>query len=326
LERFAGLTGAGARRLRVSNDRIVVVGAGGWLGLATLELLHRLLGPIFSERVVAFGSSARRLELRCGLQVPQAALGELRGLAPRPSLVVHLAFLTQEKAKVMPAAAYLAANRAISADVLGALDPIGARGVFVASSGAVYRVADPATAESLRLYGGLKLEDEANFTDWAAHGARRCVIARVFNLAGPYVNKQSSYALACFIADALAGRAIQVAAPRPVYRSYVAISELMSVVFAALTDGGAGPIRFDTADARDYEMAQIARAVLAALGLGLGVRRAPLSQTEPDRYVGDGALYGDLRHRYEVDPVTFADQILETAEYMSQTLYSAGLA
>ena len=42
-------------------------------------------------------------------------------------------------------------------------------------------------------------------------------------------------ALASFIADALAGRPIEVRASAPVWRSYVAIAELMSVVLDWLT-------------------------------------------------------------------------------------------
>jgi UDP-glucuronate decarboxylase len=317
---FPGLTGEGARRLARSDLRIVVVGAGGWLGLATLELLQRLLGADFDLRVRAFGSNARTLHLRDGVRVEQCAAEDLRGLTPAPSLVLHLAYLTQEKARAMPVEAYEAANRAISANVLEALDPIGATGVFVASSGASYAADDPDAAASLRLYGSLKREDERAFAAWAGRTGRSAAIARIFNLAGPYINKRTSYALACFIADALARRPVTVAATRPVYRSYVTISQLMSVVFGILTERAAGSIRFDTAGERDYEVGEIAAAVVAALDADVPVTRPPLSSDAADRYVGEGAIYDELRLHYGVGPVSLIDQIRETAQFMTQSL------
>jgi UDP-glucuronate decarboxylase len=312
------LTGVGAARLREEAWRVVVVGAGGWLGLATLELLQGLFGKDFPTQVRCFGSGVRTLALRGGVAVEQQPLSLLADLTPRPTLVLHLAFLTQEKAKAMPEADYAAANRTISGSVLEALDGIGAEGVFLPSSGAVYMVDQPDAAASMRLYGRLKLEDEAAIADWCQRRRKRAVIARVFNLSGPYINKQSSYALACFIADALAGRPIEIRATRPVLRSYVAISELMSVVFGALTDGEAGPLLFDTAGDDVYEMDEIAAVVGEALGHGQGVRRSVLTDSEPDRYTGDGGLYTWLRDHFAVHPVDFARQVLETSRFMAE--------
>jgi nucleoside-diphosphate-sugar epimerase len=311
------LTGLGATRLRDGPWRVIVVGAGGWLGLATLELLHGLFAERFAERVTCFGSNDRTLALRGGLTVEQQPLTRMASLSPSPTLVLHLAFLTQEKAKAMPEAEYVAVNRAISGAVLDALDAIGAEGVFLPSSGAVYMADRPAAPPSMRLYGRLKLEDEAAFAEWSQRRNKRAVIARVFNLSGPYINKQSSYALACFIADAQAGRPIEIRATRPVLRSYVAISELMSVVFGALTDGQAGPVSFDTAGDEVLEMGEIAAAVARVHRHSRGARRSPLTESEPDRYTGDGALYRRHRDVLEVRPVSFAEQVEETSQFMA---------
>jgi nucleoside-diphosphate-sugar epimerase len=289
------------------------------MGLASLELLHRLLGAsAFDARVVGFGSQRRTLALRDGLRVEQRPLDDLARLPPQPTIVLHLAFLTQEKAKAMSEADYVAANTAISRRVREALDGVGSIGVFVPSSGAVYMADHPAAQASLRLYGRLKLEDEAMFAAWAEQGGdRRTVIARVFNLSGPYINKQGSYALACFIADALAGRAIEIRATRPVYRSFVAISELMSVALGALAEPD-GPVAcFDTAGDETLEMGGIALLVKQALGTPGDIRRPPLDSSLPDRYVGDGAVYRRLRAQAGVIPVAFLRQIETTAAYMS---------
>jgi UDP-glucuronate decarboxylase len=315
---YPGFSGVGADRLRDGPWRIVVVGASGWLGLATLEMLHGLLGPDFHRRVAAFGSGARILTLRGGVAVDQQPLQALARLPQAPTLVLHMAFLTQEKAKAMSEEAYADANRAISDQVRSALTFIGARGVFVPSSGAVY-MADQAGAErSKQLYGLLKREDEVRFAAWGADHGAKAVVARVFNLSGPYINKRSSYALACFIADALERRPIRIRAARPVLRSYVAICEMMSIVMAELTGPVSEPIVFDTAGEDVYEMAQIAEMVGSVLHHKGGVDRPALQDGDIDRYVGDGTTYDRLRRLNEVTPIGFAEQVRQTARYMSE--------
>ncbi|MDQ2860027.1 MAG: NAD(P)-dependent oxidoreductase [Pseudomonadota bacterium] len=315
---YPTLTGLGARRLVEGPWRIAVAGAGGWMGLAALEELHGLLGGAFHRRVVCFGSDRRRLSLRGGLVVEQQPLSELARLAPAPTLVLHLAFLTQEKAGLMPRGDYIAVNRAISDQVFEALGPIGAEGVFVASSGAVELAKRPDANPNKALYGALKLEDEARFSAWANERGKRTVIARIFGLAGPYINKLDSYALACFIADVLAGRPIAIEAAGPVFRSYVAVDELMSVSFGLLTDGTVGATLFDTAGKRGYEMAEIAEGVALAMGHPRGILRPPMTSAETDRYVGDGTLYESLRHELGVEEVGFRRQVRETAKFMAE--------
>ncbi|HEX3407254.1 MAG TPA: NAD(P)-dependent oxidoreductase [Caulobacteraceae bacterium] len=299
-------------------DRVAVVGAGGWLGLATLELLSQTLGAGFDRRVVAFGSSQRTLQLRGGLRIAQQPLSRLIELPPAPTLVLHLAFLTKDRAESMAEDHYVAANRAISSAVREALDPIGACAVFVPSSGAAYAAHDPEATPAARLYGRLKLDDEASFEAWAQAADKRAVIARVFNLSGPYMNKLGSYALSTFILDVLAGRPIKIRARREVFRSYVAIRELMSLVFGLLVDGRDGTTRLDTAGDATLEMADLAETVRAALGRrDLSIDRPALGDAPPDVYVGDGALYSDLRRRVGVAPVDFPTQVRETADYLA---------
>ena len=315
---WPALSGAGALRLGMGRERVIVTGAGGWLGLATLEMLHTLLGEAIHDRVHCFGSAERTLNLRGGLTLEQRPLAAVGALTPEPSLLFHLAFLTQEKARSMSPEAYAAANWGISLTVMAALNKVGVRGVFLASSGAVYAADDNRAPRSKRVYGALKQEDEARFTGWAEDTGGRLVIARIFNLAGPYINKRSSYALASFIADALAGRPVEILASHRVYRSYVAIEELMSVVVGALTAEESGVVAFDTAGEAALEIDGVAHAVADTLAPRLKVLRAAMTRDRPDRYVGERAAFQALGEAYGVRPVSFAEQIRQTADYMAQ--------
>lgn len=310
----AGLSIAIAAALHRDGRRIVVTGAGGWIGMAALDLLNGALGADFARRVHCFGSSARMLRLIDGVEIAQRPLEEIAALDSRPTIVLHFAFLTKERAETMDDAAYRAANRAIGARVRDALDAIGAEAVFVASSGAARFAENADASPAMRLYGALKKEDEEAFAAWAAARGRTMVIARIFNIAGPYINKHHAYALAGFILDAQAGREIRVRAPHPVVRGYVAIRELMSLVFALLLEGGG--VTFFDSGGEALELEAVARIVAGVVG-PVAVSRAPLTSERADAYCGDDARYRALLARHGIAAVPVDRQIAETAAFLA---------
>jgi len=295
--------------VRDSRQRIVITGAGGWLGLATLELLEDALGDALPGRVHCFGASPRMLSLRSGATVEQRPLEQIAELDQRPTLLLHLAFLTKDRAEAMDEAAYRAANRQLSQIVLDDLDRIGAKSVFVASSGAARFADDPAKSAAMRLYGELKRDDEDAFAAWAEANATRAIITRIFNISGPHGNKLQSYAMSALMLEAMAGRTVAVRAPHQVVRGYVAIRELMSLVFALLLDPASGVVRFDTGG-EEMELAELA-SVIAAL-TGGNAERAPLTSDAEDRYVGERTTYEQLLAKHDIATVPLAQQLEET--------------
>lgn len=309
-----------ARRSLLADDRrIVIVGARGWIGRTAIDLLREALGPdSFAQRVVCFGSADGEVAMGARDAVPQRALARLTDLDPRPTLLLHLAFLTKDKVAGMDPAAYEETNRALSRFVHDALDPIGVDRLFVASSGAAAFADDPAAADDLRLYGRLKRDDEELFATWAMTrpDVRRVVTGRIYSLSGPWINKCETYALASFILDALAGRPIEVRAPMPVLRSYVAVRELLSLVLAALTaEHGESVLHFETGG-QPLELGEVA--AVAARVLGGEVARAPMTQDGENRYVGDDDVWQALLRRFELTHLPLDQQILETACWLAR--------
>lgn len=301
--------------VRADHRRIVIVGARGWIGRVALDLLAEALGAQFAERVVAVGSAPATIVLDAETTVPQLALTDLNSLEFRPTLLLHLAFLTKDKVGDMTADDYTARNRAIAATVFGATSTIGVDRLFIASSGAAASADDTAAAADVRLYGGLKREDEATAAVWA-EGApgRRVAIGRIYSLSGPHINKPETYALASFILDALAKRPIIVRAQMQVYRSYIAIRELLSVVIGELLGEAVAPVvRFDTGG-EPCELAQVADTVSRIVGGR--VERASISISAQNRYVGDPLNWATLTCRQGVEAVPLDQQVAETAAWL----------
>jgi nucleoside-diphosphate-sugar epimerase len=309
-----------AARLRDSGRRVLVTGASGWLGQAALEMLAYSLGPRWSERVACFGSAARTLRLRDGLELTQRPLAEMASLPRQPSILMHFAYLTREKVAGMPPDDYVATNRAISRLTVEAAARVGVDRVFLTSSGAVYAaMAAPTSTDPSLLYGRLKREDEELFAHFAAQAAdRRVMTARLFNLSGPYINKLGSYALASFIEQARRGSTIEIRAAHPVIRSYTSAENLLGVAFGGLlAEGGEPYLCFDTAGEREVEVQELADAVRDTINPEAMVQRASFSPAGADRYVGDGHVYHALAARHGVELHDLARQVADTAEYLN---------
>lgn len=311
------LTPTLAECLRNSDWRVLVTGAGGWLGQAALELLADALGTEWRERVFAFGSEERPLGLRDGSEIRQQAMAMLPACPHRPSLLLHFAFLTREKAMSMPAEAYIATNRALSRLAAEGGAAIGVERAFVASSGATHAVQAAADdADSGLLYGKLKLEEEALFQQFALDmPGRRAFVARLFNLSGPYINKP--YALASFIDQARSGR-IHVRATHPVVRSYTSASNLLGVAIGQLLAEDAHSfLRVETAGDCEVEVGELARWVRDLVSPLAMIERGECAKEPTDRYVGDGREYRRLLVEHGIVEHSLPRQIADTAEYLA---------
>lgn len=245
--------------------------------------------------------------------VTQRPLVELANLSRHPTLLLHFAFLTKERAEAMPEADYRFANQAIRRLVLNALDHIGVEAAFLASSGAARFADDPLTKPAMQLYGELKRQDEDAFTAWSEAQDRCLVIARIFNVSGPHINKLPSYALSSFILDALRGGPVIVKARHEVRRGYVALRELMSLTFALLLDQPRGVTQFDSGG-QDVELGELAS--LIASSTNCYVERPVSGEGRADIYVGDEIGYQRLLDRYGIEGVSLTDQISETIAFM----------
>lgn len=277
------------RRLADGAQTVAVTGATGWFGREALDLLGRALGPdAFHRRVRAYASRPREVDVAQVGRVPVRALADLEPAG----LLLHFAFRTD---RALPAGAldgFVRENVEITTRVLAAVASGAVGGVLVASSGAAERPdlrANP--------YGTLKALDELAFAEACRRAGAACVVPRVFAAAGPHIS--GPYALADLIAQARAGRPVEVSARGDVVRSYAGVEEVVAVAVGALLDGS--DAAFDTAGEIEVEVEELARLVLRVLGReDLGVLRVRDPAAPANRYVGDGARFHALAREHGV--------------------------
>jgi len=258
--------------------------------------------------------------LRNGTEVEQQALADMPALSHAPSLLLHFAYLTREKAPSMAPRAYIEINRSLSRLAAEGGAKIGVERAFVTSSGATHAALDAVDdADSGLLYGKLKLEDEALFERFAGNKpARRAFVARLFNLSGPYINKLDSYALASFIRQARSG-CIQIRARHPVIRSYTSASNLLGVAMGQLLSDDAPRFQcVETAGDREVEVGELAKMVCDVVSPNARIERNECAKQPIDRYVGNGRDYRLLLGEHGIMEHGLQRQIADTAEYLAQ--------
>ena len=302
--------------LRESGYRIIVTGAGGWLGLATLEMLEDALGSEFDERVVAIASHQRALSLRSGKIIQLIDFAQAQNLDSRPTILVHYAFLTRDKVAQSPLSDYVQLNREITSCALELARRVRAEAAFLISSGAVYEK-DRSLCQDLERnpYGFLKVEEEGRFIEFSETNNSRLSLCRLFNLSGPFIHKE--FALNSILLSILDHRDVELLADHEVIRDFIHVRDLISLGFAMMLDRNQSFRQsFDSGIGQPIEIGELASRSLELLGArNLKVLRKKI-EGSPNIYIGNATKILSLFKSYDLEAADLDTQIIDTADYL----------
>ena len=296
---------------------VAITGASGWIGRAMTAAVLAATPAGHTPIVRLFGSAHRAMEIG-GRPLSVEILGAGPPLDPQVEwLVVHLSVA--------------GADRETDPERLRALNDAMLRQAFAlaegeavvrrfvaASSGAVHQLGHGASEKGSpgkQAYARLKADHEQMAREWARRTGTPLLIPRIFNVGGPYMNHADRYALGSFVTQALDTGAIEIAATRPVIRSYVHVLELARVLLE-LSASDDPDILLETRGTAAVEMGELADAVAQALGKPLQIRRPPMTSDDEDRYLGDGTLYQATLTRMGSEPVALGKIIRDTAGWL----------
>ena len=297
--------------MTVHPQQLVLTGPTGWIGSAFLEELARVGGDGWHKRVTLFGSSARTITSPSGPALSVRSLQEISPADVRDAHLVHLAYLTKDKVAPLGPSAFFAANMAIDDALLAACELGRPRAVFVASSGAA-RQAE--TGREREPYGLCKLMQEDRFLAFSERTGIPVLAARIFNLAGPHINKLESYALSALLTQAFRDGATRIKAHTPVYRAYLHVGDLCALALGALGEGCGSTAPLDFGGTLTVEMEDVAREALRAAGCpGGSIMRPPVDWDRPNVYLGDSTSARTLALRLGLSLRTFSEQVNDTA-------------
>jgi nucleoside-diphosphate-sugar epimerase len=307
-------------RLQSTAYEFIITGGGGWIGQAALEVLDSAFGDNLGKRVAVYGSCDRTLSLRSGRTVACRELKHIAAANADPKIVLHCAFLTKDRLQDQTVENFVAANEKICDMVASALEKADLHGLFIPSSGAVYKKGTRELDGDLQAnaYGVMKIRDELRFTRLASSKNVPLCMPRLFNLAGPFINKLDTYALASMIKCVMANKPIKISAAHHVVRSYVHVADLLALAFAMLLEPNTDdtPV-FDTAGDDILEMADLAAHVRKSLDRpDLPIERPPMIKGNEDIYVGDNKIMKRQMQGRGIDLRRTDEQIRDTAAFM----------
>jgi nucleoside-diphosphate-sugar epimerase len=278
------------------DDRVLVLGATGWLGKTSLSFFSRaqtsLLAMASSERTVHF--QERTFEIKT------QNFEEIEDF--QPTLVFDCAFLTQNKLTKLGLEKFVEVNLALIGEAKRVQALPSVRKFIAISSGAAQRFAEsPNSSQSSDPYGSLKLQYERVMLN-SMDSHENTVMLRPWSMSGPHCG-DNTYALYDFIQQAKTGR-IEISSEKLVYRRYTAAEDLIFLGMAS--EPGSEPL---DSGGEIVELEELAHRVFAALGLPARVKVSPNRMGE-DRYYAHNDAFERLANSLEFTPLSLDQQIL----------------
>lgn len=283
---------------------LLIIGGTGFFGKSILDAYKRgLLTPWNIDKVIAMSRNAEALHSNApeliikGVELFNGDIATMDYI-PEADYVIHAAASTD-------ASRYLSQGVKEKKNIiLGALNysKLAVRfhkksKIVFCSSGAVYGY-QPESVERLEENMGLgeieSLSDTKKSYAYAKRDSENAIkslgdlgldvsIARCFSFIGKYLPKDKHFAIGNFIADGLAGRAIQVKADKKVYRSYMYADDLVEwLLTIAQASTEKCPI-YNVGSDQIIEIHEMAR--VFSNKFNVLTSEVKLSSNIPDRYI-----------------------------------------
>lgn len=327
------IVGAGAWH-SLDGARVLVTGGTGFVGtwlLATALRATRTAGirtefVILSRNPPAFLVAHPRLAKAPGVRLVAGDVRDFDFPSGSISHVVHAA--TDVAGRVSARETFDVIVRGTQR-VLRCAEAKGASELLLVSSGAVYGQ-QPATMGAIpeTYLGAPSLARPASayaegkrVSEWLTHlsvaDGLAPRVARCFALVGPRLPLHGDFAIGNFMADALAGRSVEVTGDGTALRSYLHAADVSGWLWAMLLRGQPGAT-YNVGGEEAVSIADLAHLVNRVAGSTAGVRIAmPSGPATPLSYVPDVSL---IRRELAVpDPLPLEEAIRRTVDWHRRT-------
>lgn len=276
-----------------NDDRVLVLGAGGWLGRTFLDLCR----DVPDKQVLAIAANERSEAINGRLWRISSWSEQLVAIF-EPTVVVNFAFLTRER-QMEPN--YEHVNRQLTDRFIWAMQLPKVRCAITHSSGAA--VTDPDSP-----YGKLKSAEE-RLARQSVRPEQSLMIGRIFSLSGAFVRRPRDYAFSDFVLQAARGH-VHIGAEQPVFRRYTDASDFLSVLTNHALQGRSELIESGGAM---VEMQELAEEIVDVVNPDARISRSAARSDEPLTYASDNHSWAHACDRLAFTPRNLAEQIALTA-------------
>lgn len=282
----------------LENARILITGAGGWLGRETLCLLQREVGSLDELSLTLTGSAERSIDIH-GESV-QIVRNDQAVKNDAFDLILHLAFITQEKAFSMGENAYAQVNLKLNETALRvALSNPDARQLVLSSGAAKLYLDKQLNSQSKSIYAKLKLDLEKKTQD------ARTLVLRLWNTSGHHLGINPNYAISEFIYSAKKNQSIDIR--NNLRRSYVHSQDIIRASIQFLSEGGSGIVN---SGGTITDLSNLATQIVK-----INNSESKISLNENSKHTGLDYLspVSEIPEKYWVHELNLEQQIIETS-------------
>lgn len=280
------------------NKKLLITGAGGWLGTELLEQLLGHYGPeILQQSVVCLGSNSRILTLSDGTQISIIPLEQELKIS-RVDGFVHLAFLTRDKVALLGTEKYSFTNLSITSRAIELIEELQPAWIATVSSGAVFSSPGGPMENNLleNPYGFTKRLEETMLSQVASQIGANIAIGRLWGAMGAFMPINRAYAVSDFICQALDNKKINIRSGGKVWRRYCDAGEFMNLLTTAAENQ---PLTVFDSGGELTEVGKLAQLIADQSEQEIHISR-PNKNGGEDRYFPDENKYKSLAIEFNI--------------------------
>lgn len=289
--------------------RIAITGASGWLARSAYFAISKLQSEGIDISCTMFSSNPKTIGLRDGGSFTSNSVDDL--FDAHFDIYVPLAFLTQEKFRMLGRGNYVSSNLDIINRDKQILQRNKSAKVLLMSSGVVVRPSQlHKSLESYKCYADLKRFQEESFREIV--GEQNQSICYLYSCTSLDMPRWQDYAFSSIIHSVIHDNVVTITNPLPVIRRYVDSRELFLAMFRDLQFRESFRI---SSGGTLIELEQLANLAIAVLGSHAQVvRTKDESQSVSDEYFTEDYSMEQLFERNQQHQSSIEQQIITTSQ------------
>ena len=289
----------------------IIYGANSWLGKATIDYLLTNL-KIDNTNIIAISSSVKKLALRDNKSHDCYTITDILNKHYTDVIFFNYAFALKEQIGTLGNKKFIETNLQIRENAEKLIRHLQPLTIIYSSSGAAQN-----PDQDQNPYGYLKREDEVFYRKLAQELGCKLLIPRIYNLAGPYINKLDVYALGNFIKQSLQNNKIKINAESEVIRDYIHVFDLVEIIVKWASDDNSEKFfTFDTGINNNLELKELAQLIKNITNNKTSINRASNPKLHANIYVGNIKNQETLTSRYKIKLKNIEKCIEDTYDYL----------